>query len=222
MKYLFGLTLVALASTLGVSQQNAQPTRHRLDLYVVASNNDDTLTPPPGEEPGVKPFMPPPPVADAGPVPRFPFDVTLTSTDRNGYTVGESMIFEIELRNVSKRPVAVPWTIDRSLIRSTMPGARALVVSLTFTHAVQGEETIGHQTVYGAEAVPGTLRTIEPGEILEMRAEVPLNLHKWWPRGSETSTNKVRVKALVSLASRDQYYPPATSQNDAVIQLRGK
>jgi hypothetical protein len=79
------------------------------------------------------------------------------------------MIFELRMPNVSGHAIAFPWSTDTESVRPFMRGARVCTISLKLEHPAMNRKTIGIQSVDGAEDVPGSLRMIGPGEIIEIR-----------------------------------------------------
>jgi hypothetical protein len=165
--------------------------------------------------------MPPARPTDSGPVPTFPFDVTLLPPDRMSYAMREPMTFELLLKNTSREPVDVPWSTDGSLFDPKMPGARRLSILLTFKHEVTGVQDFAFQTTFGADPVPGSLRTVHPNETVLIRAGSPVELLRTWSGPLEWSYN-VKIKARVMFSVPSRYYLPGMSGNDIGVELRSK
>ena len=130
------------------------------------------------------------------------------------------MIFELRMKNVSGHAIAFPWSTDTASVRPFMRGARVLTISLELGHPAMNRETIGIQSVYGAEDVPGSLRMINPGEMIEIRGSALVRGFGDLP--TEPWARNVKVTAGLSLAGRDQHFELGRSQNMIVVQLRSK
>ena len=81
----------------------------------------------------------------------MPFELTLLSLDRNGYTIGDDVVFEVLLKHVGLTPVAFPWSRDMAAV-SDAPRAQISHVLLTFTDPILGRQLVGFDnTLYGAD-----------------------------------------------------------------------
>jgi hypothetical protein len=201
-----------------LAQGTTQHPTHNLDL-LVQKPTDERVSRIGLPRDGVLKWHPPPPPADSGPVPRFPFQVTLLSTDRPDYAIGDEIVFTLRLTNISGESFAFPWSVEPGPIRPETPGARILVLNFVVIRSASRRQEIGFHTVYGSQEVPGTLRMIGPGETVEIRAGAALKFQRWSPRTAHPWIEDAKLRASVLLASRESYYPPGISENEIVVQL---
>ena len=106
-----GVFLIATVSQL---QGLSQSTRHSLDLLPISS--DDWRQNPMA-------WLGPPPT-DHGVVPKFPFAIKILWVERATYELGDDIIYELELTNISGRTVSMPWLADSTAVTPKMAGRR--------------------------------------------------------------------------------------------------
>jgi hypothetical protein len=168
----FAATVVAAASLHG--QGN-----HEVLLDLVG------VMPPPDNDPAPEPQLRVEASAEAtgrvipadtpGPRPVRPVGISLESLDRTRYVVGDPLVYEVVITNTSGQAFAFPTSIDPRIVRRGMPGARLAAVSLAFDDEVFGGQLIASKLLYGANAVPGTIELLQPGDTLRIRAS-----GAWW------------------------------------------
>jgi hypothetical protein len=159
-------------------------------------------------------WMRPPQPTHSQPIPRFPFEITLELPERTEYAIGDRIAFDVTLKNISGRPVAVPWSVDGAGFAAATPGARRMVLALEFDHPVMGRQTFAWQTLFGASSVADTLRLIQPGETMLVRAEDALQLNAAWTEPVIGGwVRGVELKAIVTLAIPSESYSQGVSQN---------
>jgi hypothetical protein len=151
----------------------------------------------------------------------MPFELTLLSLNRNGYTIGDDAVFEVLLKHVGLTPVAFPWSRDMAAV-SDAPRAQISHVLLTFTDPILGRQLVGFDnTLYGADTVPGTMLVLRPGDSISIRAAA-----RWWlsmgyaqqPEPGWVRTLSVKVQ--LQLQGTKRFTPLAESSNALTIELR--
>jgi hypothetical protein len=213
------VAVIVLGQTIGSGQGRPNNPDHVLDLLV----NPPSVQTMSAEDRDLRHWMPPPAPAHFGPAPTFPFEVTLLAPDRMGYAIDEPMTFDVLLRNTSREPIDFPWSPDGAAFSPTMAGARRIEFILTFTHPVLGSQDFASHTVFGADAVAGSLRTIQPNETLLIRAGGLVQLHRSWTGSLEKNwAHNVKIKASVIFAVPSRYYPPGISHNEVSVRLTSK
>jgi hypothetical protein len=221
-RVLWSVGLIVLGQTVGLGQARPSNPDHVLDLLADPPSVEGRKAMP-AEERTLHRWLPPPPPADSARARKFPFEVTLLSPDLALYALGEHMIFEVLLKNTSNEAIDFPWSRDGTSFRASMPGARRFVLTLKFTHPVLGSQEFASQTVFGADAVPGSVRTIRPNETLLILAQGRIELLRAWSAPpKEYWEHSVKVRANLILAVPSHYYPPEASQNEMSLQLRNK
>ena len=129
-----------------------------------------------------------------------PIRVSAPELERPDYRAGDAFEFEVVFQNIGDVPIAFPTIPEGSAVHRDMPGAGLAAVSLTFNDAILGGQTVGLQTLYGANEIQKSLISVQPGERVRIRARstwrltsatgTPYEPH--WPR-------PLKVKAVVTL-----------------------
>jgi hypothetical protein len=105
-----------------------------------------------------------------------PLRVRLERTDRREYRIKDRIQYEISVENISSVPIVIPWS-------PTLVGTRELPanyrhVSLDFVLiGVRQREWTLYRTVgvYGSSEIPGSLKTLKPGERVFIHVPAELN-----------------------------------------------
>jgi hypothetical protein len=193
---------------------DAQPqsNRHSLDLMAHVSEESSA------DERG---WLGPPPAADAA-SDRSPFAAKLVRFDRAVYDLGDNVIYELELTNVSTEDVWMPWLGTSKFITPRTEGASSMQLCLQFEDPHLGLQVFGFRRTYGAESVPGSLRLVAPGDVVEIRANAPLRLMQAWPRIDANWVKVVSLRAVATLSTQGQPARRMPSANALSIELRGR
>jgi hypothetical protein len=154
-----------------------------------------------------------------------PLKVTLLGLDKRSYQIGDEAIFEIKIENVTKNPIVVPWSADHGKVNPdenrTPPNYLVSGVSLTFRDGVDGELIFGGEGIYGSGLVPGSLKTLKPGQSVRIRAATRLSLMipENGARLARKLPLKIELRAKYSFLE-GSYYEPILSENEIIIELR--
>jgi hypothetical protein len=138
-------------------------------------------------------------------VPTQQIKVTLLSLDKATYHFGEDVIFEVEVKNIGKTSLVIPWTPHRADVEPNdlqEPFEYFVgVVVIHFKDAKQRELTLS-EGLYGSRAAPGTLRELRPGEwfVLRGREKMEMLGSDW---GREQLAESGWAEAKVSAAFRE-------------------
>ena len=189
---------------------------HALDLLVLPNDPEDSPS-----DRDLRRWLTAP-VADGSTRTEFPFQATLSATDRSEYALRDTIIFTVLLKNTSVQAVQFPWLPQARSVNPRMRGSRAFMVHLHFTDPILGQQDFGFRQLYGSEEVPGSLRLIQPGETLEVRSAAHAVLSRAWEGTGDTPTVRdVHLKANLVLAVKGQFVPPTTT-NEINVRLRLK
>jgi hypothetical protein len=93
--------------------------------------------------------------------------ITLNSIDRETYALGESMVYEVLIRNTGTQPLTLPWSPDvQQFVDDPLPSQvqRAGVFLEVQDNRAQRVAWLQSQNLLGSPAVSGTLEVIYPGE----------------------------------------------------------
>ena len=159
-------------------------------------------------------------------VPDLPIRITLLSLDKRSYKLGDESVFDVALENISKEAVQIPWSPDSSIGSpfndSSPPGNLLAVISLVVGNKTLGEYQASTYGLYGSRTVPGSLKTLQPGQ--RVRIRVPGR----WQFYTEEATDRLSrnpgqelsIKARIFMADSNSNPPrPATSVNSLLIKL---
>jgi hypothetical protein len=157
-----------------------------------------------------------------------PFKVTLLSLDKQSYQLGERVVYDILLENITNDPIVIPWSSDQRKVKpddnKTPPRYTEAFLSLVLTTEVSGEQLIAGQGIYGSELVSGSLKRLLPKQAVRIRApgqfiffnvDVAKQMLVSLPR-------KIEVRARYSLQERsfNSQFEPSASANSLVIEVR--
>ena len=213
---IYASLIVLVAVVVCVERTSAQPTEHFLDLLTVPHVAGSLV---PLERGSVAPDQRLGPGGLAlpthveGPMSPFTFSVRLARLDRGTYASRDPFVYELELRNIGGTPVQFPWSVDASLFDMRVAGGTVAVVSLIDADNKSPKRTITGFMLFGAPSVPGSLETIDPGELVRIR--VPSD----WMDATE---HVVQLRARVIFSLNSRAYPALLSNNRVVVQARGR
>jgi hypothetical protein len=180
---------------------------------------DLTKAPPPQSEPGAGRVW-------AGGIansdaPKLPLEVTLLNVNAEHYRLGDTIAYEVRLKNSGKQSVTIPWSGDRSLRPDTPEEAKLrgyvdLRICLSVADRAGDRYLMAGQTVHGLSGLEYTFKTIAPGESVVIRAKGPLSLQpQEVTRVLPDSTSDVELFASVNLLP----YRLTNSGNRIVVRL---
>lgn len=191
---------------------------HVLDLIVAEQAKTEAVESVPSEDR----LMPPSGagIASHGPREQLPLELTLTSLDRTGYRAGDDLLFELLIRNIGQRPFSFPASLDGRRFRRGMPGATVGTVALAFRDDQLSSQLVGLQILYGADVVPGSLISVQPGETLSIRAGGKWLLHGSVPAGL---VRDIKLRAQLDIYRANQiYHPLVISANTLQVRLESR
>ncbi len=140
--------------------------------------------------------------APSHPSPR-PLQLIVSNVEGTVLKVGQSLTYEVTIKNVSSRPVKIPWTPSPKDIEPSKPGPYEYVIAILAPRLVNSSGQVAALeavTIYGSEA-PSTVRELSPGQWVTIRAKSRLNLpgSGGWRNFLSTVPGSVRVGAVWSL-----------------------
>lgn len=154
--------------------------------------------------------------------------VTLVSLDKQTYELGEEVIYEITLENISKDDLIIPYSVDYDKVKpdeeSNPPGYASMFLSLVINDELTGKQFVAGESLYGSELLSGSLKRLEPGQKVTIRipgrlsffeADVMKKILGKLPR-----TFAVRAMASLSGVSVDSPDKTAISQNSLTLELQ--
>ena len=109
-----------------------------------------------------------------GPKHRLPFRLALRSVAPGSCVTGDELLYELELTNVGREVVLVPWADSRELVAAATATAvdiQRLTVGLRVDDTTKSGAPLGMVSLaYGSSLAPGTLRPVAPRESVIVRA----------------------------------------------------
>ena len=100
----------------------------------------------------------------------FPITIELLSVDKNDYSVGDAIIYEVSLQNTSTRDVVIPWTPDSEWepaaekLLGEPQGYREALVDLDYLNPRGEHHAFAFRTIEGADSVPKSVLLLRPGQ----------------------------------------------------------
>jgi hypothetical protein len=138
------------------------------------------------------------------------FELTLVSVDQRAYSLDDSLVYEVRVKNVGKGPIVLPWSPERDpfeemLARTPEPSTpvirAAIFLEVRSRDGTRRLAWLEPQALYGSATVAGSLATVVPGEAALIR--IP---SRW--RATETDTLALRNeqnRTLQLVAVFDRY-----------------
>ena len=153
--------------------------------------------------------------------PSLPFSVRLVSLDAGAYVVGGRFIYEVVIENRGDQPVDLPRSREEALFRQDMTGARLASLHLAVDDPVLGRQLLGYTLLYGADAVPDSVITVQPGEQVSIRSQGDLWLQSL-PASTPTDwvARTVNVTAELQMYDFKKEYVPQTSPESIAVEIR--
>jgi hypothetical protein len=153
----------------------------------------------------------------------IPLKITLLSLDRPSYRLGETVVFEVRVENITQEIVVLPWSPDIDAVKpdeeSDPPGYMDAYLTLVVRVDISGDQTVIGQPLYGSELEPGSLKPLWPGETVRIR--VP---GRWYlPELKEKLPHSFEVRADLGFLrgiDRERYEWQVQSTNTLKVELR--
>lgn len=150
--------------------------------------------------------------------------ISLLTLGRSAYEVGDEFTYEVVVKNISGRSINLPTSPDAGRFRRGMPGARLAALSLNFSDAVLGKQTVGLNFLYGSEAVSGSLVTMQPGETMLIRATghwyLISGIMPGIKPGMDSWRRELQLRALLHVHYTPEYWPWAWSEERVSVLLQ--
>lgn len=160
-----------------------------------------------------------PPAPSHGDPPPMPVVITLASMEKNSYRRGEPLVFEVVLK--ADREVTIPWSTSARTMGTEARDATDGGIEFHIGLEVVGDtappnrvHTLG--TIFGSNRLPGSLRTLRPGEAVTIRVPGHWQSLFFEERGALPPT--VRVRAYLSAMSRTDRFRKLYSENAVLLK----
>jgi hypothetical protein len=156
-----------------------------------------------------------------------PVRVTLLSLDKDSYQLGDQVIYEVMLENITNATLVIPWSDDYDRVKpdeeTDPPGYLTATLYLVLGDRPAYDPFTALQGIYGSRLVSGSLKKLLPGQTVRIRAP-----GTWWFY-SEDEEKRVlamvphtfEVRARFTLQDRpiNPRYEPALSANSLAVEL---
>jgi hypothetical protein len=139
--------------------------------------------------------------------------VTVLSLDKTVYRPDDDLTFEVTVQNTGRRPVLVPWTPHANDVEPVNDrerySCRVSSIILTFQNPERRTILVG-SSLYGSRAVPGTLRSLAPGESFRVRARVQFHpLAPGWTKEELAEEGPFLAKVQADFTEDIRTFTPA-------------
>jgi hypothetical protein len=106
--------------------------------------------------------------------------LTLLSLDKQDYRLGDYVICEVRLHNISKSPVFLPWSADYDKVKpndeKTPPGFLSAFLNLTAMDENEGLIFFNGVSIYGSALLPGSIKQLDPGKSVRIKMRPMLTI----------------------------------------------
>lgn len=210
-----GLALMALTAVAGTTATTplASSALFQSDVLNLTKRQSNPAAIPPVLSLGGPPSSP---HVDPSPLPVV---ITLASLDKTAYRGGEPLVFEVVVS--AEREVTIPWSTSPWTMgteeRDATDGGVEFHIGLEVvgdTDELNRLHTLG--TVFGSNRLPGSLRTLRPGEAVRIRVPGYWQYQFLEERGALAPT--VRVRAYLSSHSRSREFRQLSSRNSLSVK----
>jgi hypothetical protein len=175
---------------------------------------------------------------DSGERPQCPVKLTLARVDKPVYQIGDEIVYEAIVENVSQEKVLLPASLDGSDAEFAA-SARYLANYSAYSRVYLSLEAENTETypqifvndvLYGAEPRPGSFRILSPGQKLRIRTSglVRFINSGFFEKFASELPKKCEVRVSLTLfhfrnrvaGFTQQFDEPAVSANSVTIELR--
>jgi hypothetical protein len=153
----------------------------------------------------------------------FPMELLLRSLDRPEYRLGEEIVYEVTLRNISGRQILLPWSVDLEPVYAAGTPPLRAGLALQITDDAKGasadDPRLAVVSLGGSPGLPGSILPLEPGDTAVIRAKGPTTLREDVTR--RVTAGAVRVMAIYTLYTEDgTRWEPLSSRNSVAASFR--
>ena len=162
------------------------------------------------------------------PVKIVPLKVVLLSLDKSSYQLGDQVIYEVTLENVTDKVLVIPWSVDYDRVKPNEehdpPGYMWAYLSLVIKDEISGDQFMAGRGINGSQLLRGSLKRLQPGQRVRIRAKAP------WSGFQEAVYKRVLAKLPQTFEVRADFalydpainprFEPALSTNSLSVELR--
>ena len=151
--------------------------------------------------------------------------IKLESLDRREYTIGETLLFEVKLENVSQDRVRIPWNPHPADIEPDDPAQLYEYTNGQFS--LSGEDEHGETvhlsgiSLYGSPKVPGSLLELSPGNWVRIRAKIKLYVGETQWGKQLLSRGESELALKVSFSTSRTVVTPKNGGYDSTRYIEG-
>lgn len=149
--------------------------------------------------------------------------VSLVSLDRDSYSIGDELVYTLDVRNVGKEPIKIPTRFNLADLEPDDPAADFQYAPMEIWLALLSEGrnmSVLLLTLYGSDDMPWTQLEIKPGEWVEIRGKAKLEatdqtkhvFHSTYGTHSSVPLPQGEVTAWMSFWKGDYFYFQARTQ----------
>jgi hypothetical protein len=154
---------IALACAALFAVSGPVDAQHRLDLSIDDQKTDSAFLGHPSEGFGI--------TAVSGQEPtRLPVELRLVSISSADLTFGDAVVFEVELKNIGKAPIDIPWSSKSPVQFRPYPDDVRLSLIVTVSDATGKQDIVSSVALHGSPYRSSSLLTVQPGETAAIRA----------------------------------------------------
>jgi hypothetical protein len=154
--------------------------------------------------------------------------VSMVSLDREAYSMGDEIVYTLDVRNVSAEPIKIPTRFNLADLEPDDPSAdfqyAPMEIWLGLRESEERNMGVLLLTLYGSDDMPWTQLEIKPGEWVEIRSKAKLEaadrtkqvFHSAYGIHSSVPLPQGEVKASVGFWKGDYLYFEGRTQYEYV------
>ena len=153
-------------------------------------------------------------------LPTQPLSLSLKISGRAEFARGEAFEYQVQIQNVSDRPVDLPWDLSPADIEPSDPHARYeyQTAAIWLVAKLQDNRTVtmeGPILLFGSSSAKSTIIELQPGEWVRVKATgraLSSNPNDAWPP-SDLTSKQVEGNLAATLLVYAHSFSPATEGN---------
>ncbi|MBI1760919.1 MAG: hypothetical protein HYR56_05715 [Acidobacteria bacterium] len=98
----------------------------------------------------------------------IPLKVTLVSLNKTSYQLGDEVVYEILLENITTENVVIPWSADQG--EPVGSGDIRGSIYLIAPDERKGDQLVALRGIVGSPSIPSSLKTLRPGQKVRIKA----------------------------------------------------
>lgn len=154
--------------------------------------------------------------------PKFSVALSLTYLDNSNYSLGDDLSYEMKVQNTGKTPIDIPWTPHLGDLEPADPSETYSYLHATFvlnfTEPTSKQRFSLDSNSYGSSNVPGSIRTLLPGNVILVRGRHQIDHDDEWLHKQIAESSPAHLKVSAYLMLDQATYTPGKNNDDGTEQ----